>query len=313
VRDLELSEVEVFITLSEELHFGHTARRLYLSQGRVSQLLRSLERRVGAALFTRSSRQVALTPLGRTFLAEARPAYSNLTGALTRARATARGTKTRLRLGFVGIAQPRLIEAVAAFRGGHPDIEIELSQLKLADPFTAVQRGELDAAFACLPVVEAGLVAGPVLSRVPVVLTVAADHPFASRESVTAEDLAEVRMVELAAQVPPDWRESMSPTRTPSGRPITRGPVASTHQEALSLIATGQGALVFCELIKAYSTRRDLAHIPIVDLPESAYALVWRRDGETWPLRAFIEVAEGFAMDPGPAIAGRVRFLNVAG
>jgi DNA-binding MarR family transcriptional regulator len=41
---METTEIEVFLALAEELHFGRTAERLWLSQPRVSRLIASLER-----------------------------------------------------------------------------------------------------------------------------------------------------------------------------------------------------------------------------------------------------------------------------
>ncbi|TFV32353.1 LysR family transcriptional regulator [Streptomyces sp. T1317-0309] len=53
---VDLTEIETFLALAQELHFGRTAERMGLSQSRVSQLIRSLERHIGAPLFTRTSR-----------------------------------------------------------------------------------------------------------------------------------------------------------------------------------------------------------------------------------------------------------------
>ena len=53
---MDFREIECFLVLSEELHFGRTAQRLVVSQARVSQLTRSLERRVGGRLFDRTTR-----------------------------------------------------------------------------------------------------------------------------------------------------------------------------------------------------------------------------------------------------------------
>ncbi|WP_435830148.1 LysR family transcriptional regulator [Saccharopolyspora shandongensis] len=63
--EVELRDVEVLLTLAEELHFGRTAERLHITTGRVSQCIKALERRVGAALFERTSRRVAPTPIGQ--------------------------------------------------------------------------------------------------------------------------------------------------------------------------------------------------------------------------------------------------------
>ena len=62
---MELRDIEIFLTLAEELHFTRTAERLHVTQARVSQAIKKQERRIGAALFERNNRQVALTPIGQ--------------------------------------------------------------------------------------------------------------------------------------------------------------------------------------------------------------------------------------------------------
>jgi DNA-binding transcriptional LysR family regulator len=55
-----MREIECFLVLAEELHFGRTGERLFISQGRVSQLISGLERRIGTSLVARTSRRVHL-------------------------------------------------------------------------------------------------------------------------------------------------------------------------------------------------------------------------------------------------------------
>ncbi|MCC3765936.1 LysR family transcriptional regulator [Glycomyces sp. TRM65418] len=288
---VERDEMEVFLTLSRELHFGRTAERLYLSQGRVSQLLRTLEDRIGGRLFERSSRRVALTELGEYFLAASRPAYEQLTAAFESARAKARGLDGRLRLGFVGAADAGLLETVPLFGRRHPGCELEMHELRLSDPFGPLHRGEVDLAFACLPLNDPELATGPVLASVPVVLGVSSAHPFASRSEVSAEELAECRMIDIGDPAPREWRERSSPVATPGGRPIPRGPVARTQHEALSQIATNRGVMVFCRNFAQQNRRDDLAFVPIKGLPDSRYSLVWHRDRSNALVRAFVDTA----------------------
>jgi DNA-binding transcriptional LysR family regulator len=61
IEEVELREIRTFLALADELHFGRTADRLHLTPSRVSQVLRSLEARVGGRLFERTSRTVRLT------------------------------------------------------------------------------------------------------------------------------------------------------------------------------------------------------------------------------------------------------------
>lgn len=59
---MELRDIEIFLTLAEELHFGRTAQRLHLSQARVSQSVKSQERRIGARLVDRSNPATSSSP-----------------------------------------------------------------------------------------------------------------------------------------------------------------------------------------------------------------------------------------------------------
>jgi len=79
---LDLAQIEAFLILCEELHFGRTAERLYMSQPRVSRLVADLESDIGGVLFERTSRRVALTPLGVQLRDRLAPVYEQLTAAL---------------------------------------------------------------------------------------------------------------------------------------------------------------------------------------------------------------------------------------
>lgn len=88
---LDARELEAFLALADELHFGRAGERLYVSQSRVSQLLRSLESKVGARLVDRTSRRVRLTPLGEQLLAGLRPAFDAIVETIEEVREVARG------------------------------------------------------------------------------------------------------------------------------------------------------------------------------------------------------------------------------
>ena len=285
---LEVRELEAFLVLAEELHFGRTGERLYVSQSRVSQLLRSLEGRIGAPLVERTSRRVSLTPLGESFLASLRPAYEALRSAVDEARAAARGVGGVLRIGFQGTVDDALAQAVALFQDRCPTCAIEVAEIALSDPFGPVRRKEVDCAVVLLPVAEDDLVLGPVFSRQPQTLAVSARHPLAARESVSAEELADCRLIGVHDCAPKYWRRAQAPRETPGGRPIPAGPLVNTLQEGLSLAAAGRGAMLLCRSTAEYhSGRASLAFVPVEGLPDSLLGLVLRRDTVTPQARAF--------------------------
>ncbi|NUR99553.1 MAG: LysR family transcriptional regulator, partial [Kribbellaceae bacterium] len=221
---LDVRELECFLILADELHFGRTAERLYLSQSRVSQLLQSLERRIGGPLFERTSRRVALTPLGKEFLTSLRPAYAALERVVENAREYAAAAKGTIRIGFQGAASDEILGAVSAFQSRNPNCLISVCELPLNDPFGGLRRRMIDAAVVLLPVAEDDLVVGPVFSRHPQMLAVSKRHRLAERTSIDAEQLAGETLIAYSAPAPGYWRQAQAPTQTPSGALIHRGP-----------------------------------------------------------------------------------------
>ncbi|MFI0484290.1 LysR family transcriptional regulator [Actinomadura sp. 9N215] len=284
---LELRELECFLVLAEELHFGRAGERLYISQGRVSQLLRSLEERVGARLVERTSRRVRLTPLGEAFQRGLRPAYDGLRQAVDDARLAARGVEGTLRVGFQCTANDQVTEAASRFQERHPACVVELAELPLHDPFGAVRHGDLDAAIVLGPVLEDDLVVGATFSRQPQTVALSVRHPLAARESLSAEELAGCALVQVSGPAPGYWRESFAPSVTPGGRPIGAGPTVGTLQEGLALAAAGRGLMLLCRATAEDHDRGAVTYVPVTGLPDSTLALVWRRDHETARVRAF--------------------------
>ncbi|GAA2794681.1 LysR family transcriptional regulator [Kribbella solani] len=284
---VEIRELECFLVLADELHFGRTAERLYLSQSRVSQLLQALERRIGGPLFERTSRRVALTPLGKEFLVSLRPAYVALERVVENAREHATHGKGRLRIGFQGVANDEILNAVAAFQSDHPNCLIETCELPLNDPFGALRRGTIDAAVVLVPVAEDDLVVGPVFSTHPQTLAVCTSHRLAGRTTIEAEELAGETLIGFKGPAPGYWRQAQAPTQTPGGALIHRGPEVQTFQEGLSLIAAGHGAMLVCQPTAAYHLRSGIVSIPLTGVPDSGLVLIWRRGEETPSLKAF--------------------------
>src|SRR5882762_7329074 len=71
---VELRQIDCFLAVATDLHFGKAAKRLSLAQSSVSEAINSLEKEVGGQLFVRTSRRVQLTPLGEKFRLGAEPA-----------------------------------------------------------------------------------------------------------------------------------------------------------------------------------------------------------------------------------------------
>lgn len=286
---LERYELEAFLTLAEELHFGRTAERLGVSTGRISQTIKKLERRVGTPLYERTSRSVRLTPVGSRLHDELRPAHRQILAALERATAAGRGVRGTLRVGFGAPWGGELLTAAAdTLLARHPGCEITVREVPLDGGLRPLLDGSLDLQLTVFPVREPGLTAGPVLAEEPRVLLVPAGHPLARRDSVGLDDLAGVPMVTTAGAHPGHWLDVHYPRRTPSGAAIPRGPVASTWQEVLSHVSAGRGVSPGAARGAAYHPRPGITYVPLRDVPPVAYGPVWPTAAENALVRAFV-------------------------
>ncbi|MGW6272909.1 LysR family transcriptional regulator [Streptomyces sp. NPDC055060] len=295
---MERDELECFLLLAEELHFGRTAERMRLSRARVSQLIQRTERRVGAPLFVRTSRRVGLTALGRQLRADLEPHHRAIDAAIERAAATARGIDSVLHVGFANpLAGEIVMRTTEALRVSHPGLAVEICEVPLGDPYGQLRKGEFDVQLTELPVREDDLGGGPALLAEERVLAIASGHPLAARDSVSPEDLADVPLLPITGEVPDYWLEHRVPSRTPSGRPIGRGPGVTNMQEALMLVAGGKGAFLAPAHTGTYFARPGVTYVPFDDAEPVGYGLVWRAGHGTGAVAAFARTAREAARD----------------
>jgi DNA-binding transcriptional LysR family regulator len=294
---VELREIRVFLALAEELHFGYTAERLGLTQSRVSQSIRTLEQKLGQRLVDRSSRRVALTSAGRRFHRRIEPAYGELTQALSAAQRSSRRRPRPLKLGLLAAASasPLLLEALSRYEASHPHSEIQLVELPFRDRFAPLRRGNIDMIVSRIPIDEAGLIVGPVLSQDQRVLAVGRDHPLALYERVSLDQIAEFEVTAIDDILPPALAHAFIPPTTPSGRPIKRfTEVPRDPQQLIMLIA--QAKIVHPTVPGFLSSfgHANIVSVPITDLPPSESALVWQRYNHDPTLQEFVKLTTQF-------------------
>ncbi|MFE5089934.1 LysR family transcriptional regulator [Streptomyces sp. NPDC056638] len=295
---LERLEIESFLILAEELHFGRTAERLQVSRARVSQTIQRLERRVGAPLFDRTSRRVGLTPLGRRLLDDVEPGYRRIERGLAAAQAAAKGVEGNLVVGYLGSAAGEFVlDVIRVFTLRHRGTDVRIHETQVRTMLEPLRAGEVDVLATQLPVEEPDLVRGPVVLRIPRMLAVPANHTLAKQSTATVEDLARDRVFACSGHVPDYWQEHLAPSYTPNGQPVRRGRSAATWPETLAMVGAGQGISPVGADVAEYFTPRNVVYLPFRDAAPLEYGLVWRRAGSTARIRAFVDVATELAAD----------------
>ncbi|WP_233828566.1 LysR family transcriptional regulator [Paraburkholderia sp. ZP32-5] len=128
VRQGALDGVEVFLSVAQHRSFRRAAAELGVTPSAISQTVRVLEERIGAALFTRTTRSVGLTEAGERFLSRAKPAFEELVAASEVARDLGQRPTGLLRLSVPRAVVPLLLEPlIASFCKANPEVEVEIS------------------------------------------------------------------------------------------------------------------------------------------------------------------------------------------
>ncbi|MGK3045028.1 LysR family transcriptional regulator [Klebsiella michiganensis] len=189
--NIELRHLRYFIAVAEELHFGHAAARLNISQPPLSQQIQILEQQIGARLFARTNRSVSLTEAGRQFLADSRQILSQVDDAAARAARLHHGETGELRIGFTSSAPfiKAVSDTLSTFRRRYPDVHIQTRETNTREQIVPLNEGALDLGLMRNTQLPDTLAWERVL-REPLLAMVPRDHPLASKPRVSLRELA---------------------------------------------------------------------------------------------------------------------------
>ncbi len=248
---MELRHLRYFAAVAEELHFGRAARRLSISQPPLSLAIRQLEEELGAKLFERDSKHVALTAAGESFREDVRHLLAGVGEAGELARRVASGSSGRLRIGFSGSMLYRgLPERVSAYRKAFPRVMLTLAELNSAEQVEALMRDRLELGFVHMPHIPEGL-NGRLVTEEAFVACLPAAHRCAGRRLLDLRVLADDPFVLFARSASPLYYERVIALCVASGfRPQVQFE-ARHWLSVVGLVAKRMGVAVVPKAIRA--------------------------------------------------------------
>lgn len=192
---IDMLGVQAFVAIADQGGFGKAAAALHLTQTALSRRLQNLERYLGVVLIERTTRTLALTRIGQSFLPQARRLLGEMSAALTEIRETGRALRGDVTLACVptvGIHYlPRVLQLYAA---RHPHNRIKVLDHASAAVAQAVLTREAEFGINVAETTHPDLAAEPVLED-DFVLVVRSDHPLAGAKRVAWRRLAGHRLI----------------------------------------------------------------------------------------------------------------------
>lgn len=283
---MEFRDIQYFVAVAEELHFGRAARRLFIAQPPLSQRIGRLEEQLGYRLFTRTSRRVELTPQGRSLLAEAQSTLASVEAMQRDIDSALAGEVGSLRIAFTGsMLFEGLPAALRAFRAAVPEVEVDLIQMTPADQVAMIESRRIDVGIAW-PSPESDLEAFPLE---PIELLVAMPARTPTRHGGEPIELRSLADSHFLVTVGDGTDPSVIACRERGFEPTTSNPTTDMTS-AVGLVGAGLGVA----LVPRNMSRLTLPNVtfravtpPVMAAPPT---VMWRRDRASTVLNRFLRV-----------------------
>jgi DNA-binding transcriptional LysR family regulator len=296
---MELRQLEAFVAVATELHFGRAAERLGIGQPTLSDLIRRLERELGVKLLTRTTRKVAVTGAGQELLGRAKVILDEVAAAAAAVRRTAHGDAGTVRLAITPPVAPVLAPHLRAAAGEHlPGVKITERRVWLPDLTRGLAEGTTDVAITCARLPDAPGVANVLFCSEPLLVGLRPGHHLADNTEVALADLAHDRLGIPSDTLFPAWalaqRQILDfmglspPTVVLDGTDLSAS--GWTHQREATWI------LLTASLSRPIATSVRPT-VPALTVP---YTLQWRPEqAQTAAIARFVRLALTHDVPPG--------------
>ena len=291
---MDLRDLEAFVAVAEELHFGRAAARLHMAQPPLSNRISHLEKELRLQLFRRNTRSVALTDAGKRLLTPARRALNQMTAVRDTAAAILSGEEGMVRIGFAGASTQRSLPLLAnAVRRTHPGVELVLqSQTYVYAAFDLLATGDLDLAFVRLPITRPEL-SYRIVEVEEVLLALPEEHRLADQDTVRLADLTEDTFVSLPEKNRSMLRATMHSMCMSAGFPPRIAQIAPDSSTVLALVAAGAGVTItLSSVCPVQSVGIVYKRIEGTGPTHMFAALAWRTDNASPALARVLEVGD---------------------
>lgn len=288
---LELRQLRYFVAVAEELHFGRAAARLHMTQPPLSQTIQALELALGAPLFLRSTRSIALTPAGLALLPEARRLLQQAQALPELAQRAAAGSSGHLSLAFVSIADYSILPpTLSEFRRRNPQVQIELREATSDVQWDALDKGQIDAGLLIPPLPERlqGMLSYQKLLVEPLILAV--PQAMASRrKSETLQTYRELPLIVFPRRIAPALHDAILACFGDAGITPHIAQEAIQMQTIISLVSAGMGLALVPQSVSNLK-RPGVAYQALASAGHHAVeiGLAWRKDNPSAVLHAFL-------------------------
>jgi LysR family hydrogen peroxide-inducible transcriptional activator len=274
---MTLNELRFIVAVAQERNFRRAAEKSFISQPALSLAIQKLEEELGLKIFERGKSEITITPVGTAIVEQAQRVLEEAERIREIAGQGKNQLTTPLRIGIIHSVGPYLLpDLIPALKKVAPQMPLEVEENITANLETLLHNGKLDVIIIALPFGDNGILNRPLYDE-PFEVVVSADHRWAERRSIKAQELAGEQVLLLnsghcfsnqVAEACPDLHRK--------GADIQQGTSLETIR---NMVASGHGITVLPASANSARYRsRLLKVIPFTKpAPSRRIALAWRK------------------------------------
>lgn len=288
----DVSLIQSFVTVAQELNFRRSAERLALDQSALSRRIQKLESQLGYPLLVRTTREVLLTQAGQTFYVAALRLLDDYARSINESRRIAEGRTGHVRVGYMSFAATELMpRTVARFERHHPDISLSLRYMRTQGQKLAIANNDIDVGFMIGPYDNSECRSILLCSELLYVVT-PRGHPILRKSQVEPRDLEEEDLI-LGDMIEwGEYRYRLNDLFNREGIALRPKLEASNTLALIGLVSAGLGLTVYPEsLIGFLGNNVETRPIMHSDF-RSRTVLVWKRNNRARAVLKFVDTAK---------------------
>ncbi len=155
---MELRHLRYFLAVAQELNFTKAATRLFISQPPLSRQIKELENQIGAQLFERSNKQVALTEAGKYFKEAVTTQLHDLESIMLKTRKISENIHGEYRIAYISSTfSSTLTKLIQFLMKQYPYLTIKLFETSTTKQILALEHNKLDLGILRAPITSTRL------------------------------------------------------------------------------------------------------------------------------------------------------------
>ncbi|WP_068115863.1 LysR family transcriptional regulator [Tropicimonas marinistellae] len=292
---MNFKQLNYFIAVAEELHFGRAAERLDMAQPPLSRQIKQLEEDLEATLINRGRSAISLTQAGERLLERGKNIIAQMEDTRLEVRRLGQGAEGRLRVGFVGSATYGILpNIIKSFRANYTDINLSLNPMNNAQLHRALVSREIDVAFARPALNDPEFVTKELMEE-KLILALPDTLDTGTRTVAKLERLATHYLILYPEYPRPSYADMVLGACEEAGFEVPLRIWCMDLQTALSLVSVGEGVCIVPDSV-ATAPRKGIKFLTIEpEIARTYLSLNYRLDEQGVHVQNFVRIAQKVA------------------